>query len=191
MFVCLFVCLYGTYTNSHFWTDLNQTLHTSSPWSGRDLGYVWTRNSWPLRLFGPFFFGGHCRIMGTRWLPARPFSAIPLYLWFQLVFVWRHRHDVADGGVIRGSFISVILAGVPLTSRKWRRSRRQSSATASYPLFQRVFASRHGYYVQPGDGAISHSVISLILAPVSVTYRKSRPCRRQLRVPTPSVLYCR
>jgi len=31
---CLFVCLYGTYTNPHFLTDLNQTLHTSPPWSG-------------------------------------------------------------------------------------------------------------------------------------------------------------
>jgi len=28
--------------------------------------------------FGPFFFGGHCRIMGIRWLSAPPFSAIPL-----------------------------------------------------------------------------------------------------------------
>ena len=26
-----------------------------------------------------FFFRCHCRIMGTRWLPARPFSAILLY----------------------------------------------------------------------------------------------------------------
>ena len=183
------------------------------------VGYVWTRNSLPLRLIGPFFFRGHCRIMGTRWVPARPFSAIPLYPWLQLVFVWRHRHDIADGGFIRGSLISLILAGVPLTSWKWRRSRRQShppqrripysggcsrqvtditfnrtmgpSTTASYPLFRRVFASRHGYYVQPDDGAIRHSVISLILAPVSVTNRKSRPCRRQLRVPTPSVLHCR
>jgi hypothetical protein len=31
---CLFVCLYGTYTNPYFWTDLNQTLHTYPPWSG-------------------------------------------------------------------------------------------------------------------------------------------------------------
>jgi len=54
-----------------------------------------------------------------------------------------------------------------------------------------VFASRHGYYVQPGDGAIRHSVVSLILTPVSVTYRKSCPCRRQLRFPTPSALHCR
>jgi hypothetical protein len=33
---CLFVSMYGTFTNSHFWTNLNQTLHTSCPWSGRD-----------------------------------------------------------------------------------------------------------------------------------------------------------
>ena len=59
------------------------------------VGYVWARNSGPLRPFGPLFFQGHCRIMGTRWPPARPFSAIPLYTilndlclytWFQLVF---------------------------------------------------------------------------------------------------------
>jgi len=55
--------MYGTYTNSHFLTDLHQTLHTSPPWSGRPRG---TRNSRPLQPFGPFFFGGHCRIMGTR-----------------------------------------------------------------------------------------------------------------------------
>jgi hypothetical protein len=42
------------------------------------------------------------------------------------VFAWRYRHYlVAGGGVIRGSLIPVILAGVPLTSRKLRRSRRQ------------------------------------------------------------------
>jgi hypothetical protein len=61
--------------------------------------------------------------MGTRWLPAWPFSAIPLYPWFQLVFMWRHQCDVADGRVI---LISVILVGVPLTSRKLRLSRWQS-----------------------------------------------------------------
>jgi len=134
------------------------------------------------------FVWGHCRIMGTRWLPAQPFSAIPLYPWFQLVFAWRHLHYVvADGGVIHGRFMSVVLVGSPLTSRKLHRSRRKSSATASYPLFWWVFASHHGYYVQPGGGAIRHSVISLILTPVFVAYRKSRPCRRQLRVPTPSV----
>jgi len=33
---CLFVSMYGTCTNSHFWTDLNHTLHMPPPWSGRD-----------------------------------------------------------------------------------------------------------------------------------------------------------
>jgi hypothetical protein len=193
MFACLLVCMYGSCTNSHFWTDLNQTLHTSPPWSARDRRVGMYPKFLTSSTFSALFLeGGHCRIMGTRWLPSPPFSAISLYPWFQLVFAWRHRHDVvADGGVICGSLISVILAAVPLTSRKLRCSRRQSSATASYPIFRRVFALRHGYYVQMGDLAIRHSVISLILAPVSVTYRKSRHCRRQLCVPTPRVLHCR
>jgi hypothetical protein len=36
MNVCKFVCLFVPYTNSHFWTDPNQTKHTSPPWSGGD-----------------------------------------------------------------------------------------------------------------------------------------------------------
>jgi hypothetical protein len=115
--------MYVPYTNSHFWTDLNQTLHTSPPWSGRDRRVCMGPKFLTSSLFGPFFFRGHYRIIGTRWLPARPFSAIPFYPWFQLVFAWRRRHYVvAGGGVIRGSLLSVILAGVPLTSRKLRRS---------------------------------------------------------------------
>jgi hypothetical protein len=182
-FVCLYVCMYETYTNLHFWTKLCTRLPLGLE---ETVGHVWTRNSWPLRPFGTFFFGGHCRIMGTRWLPARPFSAIPLYPWFQLVFVSRHRHYVvADGGVIRGSLISVILAGVPLTSRKWRRSRRRN-----HPPQRRI----------PYSGGCSRHVTDIMFnqatgpyatAPVSVTYRKSRSCRRELRVPTPSVMHCR
>ena len=116
MFVCLYV--WNVYTNSHFWTNLNQTMHSSSPWSGRDRRVCMDPKFATSSTFWPLFLWGHCRIMGTRWLPARPFSAIPLYPWFQLVFAWRHRHDVADSGVIRSSLISVILAGVPLTSRR-------------------------------------------------------------------------
>ena len=129
MFVCLFVCMYvckelQIRISEPIWTKLCPRLPLGLE---ETVGYVWTRNFLPLRPFGPFLFGDHCRIMGTRWLPAQPFSAIPLYPWFQLMFAWRHRHYVvADGGVIRGSLISVILEGVPLTSRKWRRSRRQS-----------------------------------------------------------------
>ena len=127
MFVCMYVCMYVPYTNSHFWTDLNQTLHTAPPWSGRDRRVCMGPKFLTSSTFGPFFFRDHCKIMGTRWLPARPFSAIPFYPWFQLVFAWRHRHYVvADCGVIRGSLISVILVGIPLMSRKSRRSRRQS-----------------------------------------------------------------
>ena len=126
MFVCLFVCmeLIQIHISEPIWTRLCTRLPLGLE---EVVGYVWNRNSWPLRPFGSFFFGGHCRMTGTRWLPARSFSSIILFSWFQLVFVWRHqRYVVADCGVIRCSLISVILAGVSLTSRKWRRSRRQS-----------------------------------------------------------------
>ena len=127
MYVCMYVCMYGNYTNSHFRTDLNQTLHSLTPWSGRDRRVCMDPKFLTSSTFGFIYFGGHCRILDTRWLPARPFSAVTLYPWFQLVFALRHRYYfVADGGVVRGSLISVILAGVSLTSRKWRRSRRQS-----------------------------------------------------------------
>jgi len=126
LFVCLYVCLYLILI--HISEPIGTKLCTRLPLGLEEtIGYVWAPNSWPLRPFGPFFFRRHGRIMGTRWLPARPFSAIPLYPWFQLVFAWRHRHYVvADGGIIRGSLVSVVLAGVPLTSRKLHRSRRQN-----------------------------------------------------------------
>jgi len=109
----MYVCLY--LIQIHISEPIGTKLCTRLPLGLEEtLGYVWARNSSLLRPFGPFSFRGHCRIMGTRWMPARPFSAIPLYPWFQLVFALRHRHYVvADGGVIRGSLISAILAGVP------------------------------------------------------------------------------
>jgi hypothetical protein len=122
MFVCMY--LIQIHISESIWTKLCTRLPLGLE---ETVGYVWTRNSWPFRPFGPFFFRGHCRIMGTRWLPARPISAIALYPWFQLVFPWRHQHYVvADGRVIRGSLISAILAGVSLTWRKLHCSRRQS-----------------------------------------------------------------
>ena len=196
MNVCLFVCMYVW--NLYKFTFLNRSepnfVHVSPLVSEETIGYVWTRNSCPLWPFGSFSFGGHCRIMGTKWLPVRPFSAITLYPWFQLVFAWCHQHYVvADGGVIRVSLISVILAGVALTSRKWRRSRRQS-----HPAQRRVpYSGGCSYHVTDitFNRATGPSATALypscFLAPVSVTYRKSRPCRRQLRVPTPSALHCR
>jgi len=138
MFVCME--LIQIHISEPIWTRLSIRLPLGLE---EVVGYVWTRNSWPLRPFGSFFFGGHCRMMDTRWLPTRSFYAITLFPWFQLVFVWRHRHYVvADCGFIRGSLISVILAGGPLTSRKWRHSRRQNQ-----PLQRRIpyssWCSRH------------------------------------------------
>jgi len=126
MYVCMYVCMYliQIHISEPIWTKLCTRLPLGLE---ETVGYVWSRNSWLLWPFGPFFFRGHCRILGTRWLPAQPFSTIPSYPWFQLVFTWRHWHYVyAGGGVICGSLISVILVGVPLTSRKLHRSRRQS-----------------------------------------------------------------
>ena len=98
LFVCMYVCMYGTYTNSHFWTDLNQTLHTSLLWSGRYRRVCMDSNSRPLRPFGPFFFG-------------RPLQ--------------NHGHKTAAGAtVFRDTLISVIPAGVRVTSPTWRRRRR-------------------------------------------------------------------
>jgi hypothetical protein len=101
-----------------------------------------------------------------------------------------HGHKMAAvATVFHDTLISVVPAGVCVTSPtlrcRWRQSHprqsyirdssgsspyvlqtTESSTTASYPLFWWVFVSRHGYYVQPGEGPIRHSVISFILAPV-------------------------
>jgi hypothetical protein len=158
MFVCLFVCLFvWNYTNSHFWTDLNQTLLTSPPWSGRDRRVC----------MDPKFSNS-----STFWV---------FFLWGPLQ---NHGHKMAAGATMFCvTLISVIPAGVRVTSPKLRCRRRRS-----HPL-QPYIRDSSGSLVQPGDGAIRHSVISLILPPVSATYRKSRPCRRRLRVPTPSALH--
>ena len=36
LYIKMNVCLFVPYTNPHFWTDRNQTLHKTHPWSGRD-----------------------------------------------------------------------------------------------------------------------------------------------------------
>jgi len=117
------VCLFAPYTNPHFWADLNQTLHTSPPWSGRIRRVCMVRKCLTFSTFLNFFVGSESRILGTKWLPAQ---------------------------VIHDSVISVNLAAVSVTSRKWRCSRRQfrvlqeSSATALYPWFLLVLVWRHG-----------------------------------------------
>jgi len=189
MNVFLYVCLYliQIHISEPIWTKLCTRLPLGLEETVR---YVWARNSWPLRPFGPFSFRVHCRIMGTRWLPARPFSAISVVPAGVRVTSptlrcrWRRSHP-------RQPYIRDSSGSSPNVAEITSLQTTESSATASYPLFWWVFGSRHGYDVQSGDGAIRHSVISLILASVSVAYRKSRLCRRQLHVPTPSVLHCR
>jgi len=80
MFVFLLVCmeLIQIHISEPIWTKLRTRLPLGLE---EVVGYVWTQNSWRLRPFGPSFFRGHCRIMGTRWLPAQPFFVIPLYPW--------------------------------------------------------------------------------------------------------------
>jgi hypothetical protein len=133
-------------------------------------------------------------------MDAKFLTSSTFWLLFRWGPLQNHRHKMTAGAnFFRDTLISVIPTCVRVTSPSWSCRRRrshpqrpyihdssgsssnvakmtlqqttESSATASYPLFRRVFASRHGYYVQTGDGAIRHSVISLILAPVSVTYR--------------------
>ena len=118
-------CLFVPYTNPHFWTNLNQNLHTSPPSSGMTVGYVWSENVWLFSTFFTFFIGSECRILGTTWLPAQDTSATALYPWFLRVLVWRH--IAADDTCP------------------------ESSATALYPWFLQVLVWRHGNDVVAGD----------------------------------------
>jgi len=113
----LFVCLFVPYTNPHFWTSLNQTLHTSPPSSGRDRRVCMVRKCLTLFYLFDLFAGNECRILGTTWLLAQDTSATALYLWFFRLLVWRH--IVADDTCS------------------------ESSATALYPWFLQVLVWRH------------------------------------------------
>jgi hypothetical protein len=94
--VCLFVCMELTqiHISETIWTKLCTRLPLGLE---ETVGYVWTRNSWPLRLFGTFFGG-------------RPLQ--------------NHGHKMAAGAtVFRDTLTSVIPAGVCATSPTWRRRR--------------------------------------------------------------------
>jgi len=75
----MFVCLFVPYTNPHFWTDRNQTLHTSPPWSGRDCRVCMGPQYFTFPTFSTYFVGSRCRFMHTRWLPA-PHSPLLRYI---------------------------------------------------------------------------------------------------------------
>jgi hypothetical protein len=93
----LFVSLYliEIHISEPIWTTLCTHLLLGLEES---VGYVWSEKCLTFSTFLTFFAGNECQMLGTKWPPAQ---------------------------VIRDSVISVILAGVIVTSRKWRCSRRQ------------------------------------------------------------------
>jgi hypothetical protein len=118
MNVCLYVSLY--LIQIHISEPIGTTLCTRLPIGLEEtVGYVWARNSWPLRILGPFSLGGQDGCRRYR------FPRYPYIRGSSLCS--RNVTDMLSlTAVIRGSLISVILAGVPLTSRKLHSSRRQS-----------------------------------------------------------------
>ena len=96
MNVCLFVCLFVPYTNPHFWTDRNQTLHTSPPWSGRDRRVCMGPQCFTLPTFSAYFVGSGCRFMRSRGLTAPHYPAAALYPWCRVCFC-----DVTHGGLYK------------------------------------------------------------------------------------------
>jgi hypothetical protein len=102
----MFVCMYGTYTNSHFWTDLNQTLHTSPPTSGRDR-----------RVY-----------MDPQFLTSSTFLTLSIWVSLQ-----NHGHKIAAGAtVFRDILTSVIPTSVCVTSPTWRCRRRRRHPRQPY-----------------------------------------------------------
>jgi len=168
VFVCLFVCLFVPYTNPHFWTTLNQTLHTSPPWSRRDRRVCMVRKYLNLFYISDLIRRewvqnpGHNMAAGARHFRH---SVISVILAGVIVTSRCSRRQLPR--VIRDSVISVIIIDVSVTSRKWRSSGRH---------LPRV---------------IHDSVISVFLAGVSVTSRKWRCSGRHLRVLTVSVVHYR
>jgi len=63
VFVCLYIC---TVYKSTF---LNQTLHTSPPWSGRDRAVCMGPQYFTFPTFSTYFVGSGCRFVRSRWLP--------------------------------------------------------------------------------------------------------------------------
>ena len=74
------VCLYGTYTNLHFRTDLNQTLQKSPPWSRGARRVCMDPQYFNFPTFATYFVGSECRFALRRWPPARESPATALYL---------------------------------------------------------------------------------------------------------------
>jgi hypothetical protein len=86
-------CLFVPYTNPHFWTDMNQTLHTSPPWSGRDPRVCMGPQYFTFPTFSAYFVGGWCRFFDITQLPAPHYTATALYPWCAVCWC-----DITHGG---------------------------------------------------------------------------------------------
>ena len=64
------VCKFVPYTNPHFWTDRNQTLHTSPPSSGRDRRACMGPQYFTFPTFSAYFVGSGCPLLRSTWLSA-------------------------------------------------------------------------------------------------------------------------
>ena len=71
--------MYVPYTNSHFLTDLNQTLHTSPSWSGRDRMVCMDPQYFKFSYLFDVLFGSEYRFVRGRWLLAPESPATALY----------------------------------------------------------------------------------------------------------------
>jgi len=87
-------CLYVPYTNPHFWTYRNQTLHTSPLWTGRDHRVCMGPQYFTFPTFSTYFVVSGCQFVHSRWLPAPHCTATVLYLWRGACWC-----DVTHGGL--------------------------------------------------------------------------------------------
>ena len=87
-------CLFAPYTNPHFWTDRNQTLHTSPPWSGRDRRVRMGPQYFTFPTLSAYSVGSGCRFIHSRLLPAPHYPATALYPWCGVCWC-----DVTHGGL--------------------------------------------------------------------------------------------
>jgi len=109
-------CMFVPYTNPHFWTDRNQTLHTSPPWSGRDRSAC----------MGPQYFTFPTYFCRERvQIPAKQLAIDATLLRYCVISVmrrlpvWHHARWVAQwkGGEVNG--IRVWKWKPDETGRKW------------------------------------------------------------------------
>jgi len=105
--------MFVPHTNPHFWTDRNQTLHTSPPWSGRDRRVCMGLKYFTFPTSSTYFVGSACRFVRSRWLPTPHCPATALYPWCGACLC-----DVTDGGGLCNENAEMLMECVCV--RKWK-----------------------------------------------------------------------